>query len=79
MLFSIQCMCCTYVHIRIMYIRIYVHMYMHDTFMCVYVLNVQGDLINEVSFTSLLLIYCLLFGGSWSDTWSPVVAQWDGT
>ena len=50
------------IHIRIMYIRTYVCTRMIRA--CVYVLNVQGDHINEVSFTSLLLICYLLFGGS---------------
>ena len=75
MLFSVQCMCCTC--IRIYTYSIYMHMYICDTCICVYVLYVQGNLINKVSFTSLLLICDLLFGGSWCDTWSSTVAQWD--
>ena len=80
MLFSVTVYVCA-VHIyALMYTySIYMHMYICDTCICVYVLYVQGNLINEISCTSLLLICDLLFGGSWCGTWSPAVAQWDET
>ena len=79
MLFSVQCMCCTYIRTYIDTYSIYVHgicTYVIHAYVCVYsILYVQGNLIIEVSFTSLLLICNLLFGGSWCDIWSPAVAH----
>ena len=67
--FSISCssvysVCAVHIYVRLYTYSIYIHIYICDTCICVFVLYVQRNLSNEVSSTSLLLICNLLFGGS---------------